>query len=293
MKNALTILSLLANVALYSQWTYLRYDVFQFNLGDEFQYAESHGTGASTYNTLRESFTVIDIAYNADSTNVTYRFSVEGRDSWITSDYNWSTSYFKDTIYETYVSLDLTLAQYDTLFFPYFDSLNYGPRVDTFARINPWLCDTLIQGHYYLTSTFEGSSYETGYGLGLGCVISNYVDGSNPTYSGNPYHYRSLVGFVKNGDTCGNVVSTALTLSESSLSNLQTYPNPCSNHLTIHGIEQPADFSILSTNGQVVLNGQLSQGQNRISVSELKNGLYILQIKTTEGVRVEKFMVER
>lgn len=298
MKYALTILSLFANVALYSQWTYLRYDVFQFNLGDEFQYYESHGAGSSSYNRLRESYTVIGIAYNSDSTSVTYTYSVEGADSWITSDYNWSTSFFKDTVSEFYDGLNLTLSEYDTLFYPYFDSVNNGPWVDTFSRKEPRLCDSLIQGRFLVTSTFEGQFYETGYGLGLGCVINDHVDGSNPQ-NGGSYHYRSLLGFVKNGDTCGSVVSTTLTLPESSIPDLQIYPNPCSSQLTLRGIQQPADFSILSANGEVVLDGQLgqlgqlNQEQNRISVSELKNGLYILQIETAEGVRVEKFIVEK
>ncbi|TNE26257.1 MAG: T9SS type A sorting domain-containing protein [Bacteroidetes bacterium] len=291
MKYSITILALLTSAMLFSQGTYLRFDVFQFDVGDEFQYRESRGVGAFGYNSAKHSHRVIGVSYNADSTVVEYTWFVETKDSWLDNNYNWSTSYYTDTLTDLIDGLDLTLAEYDTLFNPYFDTTGYGMSTIPFSDIEQWACDSTVQGYYYSTSFFEGYHFEYAYGLGLGCVTSNYVDGTNPSYSGNPYHNWGMTGFVKDGDTCGYVVSTALDVHDHSALALEVYPNPSSDFISIKGAPENATYCIINLSGQLLASGELTSDQQRISVSNLRNGLFIIQIEYNHVVWVEKLRV--
>lgn len=57
------------------------------------------------------------------------------------------------------------------------------------------------------------------------------------------------------------------------------YPNPCSNHLTIMEIRQNQNFEIWNTDGKIQIKGSLTSTSNKINVSSLNAGTYILKIK--------------
>lgn len=292
MKYSLTILALFVSAILYSQGTYSRFEVFRFSLGDEFQYHESRGVGASSYNSATHSKRVIGVLYNSDSTTVEYTWYVETKDSWQDNNYNWSTSFYTDTMTTIVDGLDLTLVEYDTLFIPYTDSSGYGMSSTPFSHVEHWACDSTVQGYYHSTSSFEGLHYTFAYGLGLGCVSADFINGSNPSYYGNPYHYWSMTGFVKDGDTCGFVVSTALGVQEYPTLGLEVFPNPSSDFVEVKNAPKNSNFRILSVTGQILTSGVLSADQQRISVSNFGSGLFILQIQYNDVVWVEKFRVK-
>lgn len=73
--------------------------------------------------------------------------------------------------------------------------------------------------------------------------------------------------------------------------NIQLYPNPVSNYLTIDGLEtknQP--IQILDIAGQILLEKEINQ--NRIDLSQLAAGIYFLKIESNKKVEIKKIIKE-
>lgn len=66
------------------------------------------------------------------------------------------------------------------------------------------------------------------------------------------------------------------------------YPNPCSNTLFLKGITPNSSVAIFGLNGQQLVQKQLIKDQ--IDISNLLNGVYILQIVNSEEVTFRKFI---
>jgi len=69
-------------------------------------------------------------------------------------------------------------------------------------------------------------------------------------------------------------------------------PNPVQNELTIKSDETNLSYSIYSLNGQTLQEEQLNLGRT-ISVNELENGMYLLQLKTGNRKSIQKFIVSK
>ncbi|MBP6624155.1 MAG: T9SS type A sorting domain-containing protein [Chitinophagaceae bacterium] len=76
--------------------------------------------------------------------------------------------------------------------------------------------------------------------------------------------------------------------------NLKIYPNPVEDQLMIDlsafAQTTSAILSIYSMNGQLVKSVNLKEVSNRILISDLKAGLYVLKVKTGDEVAVKKFI---
>ena len=69
-------------------------------------------------------------------------------------------------------------------------------------------------------------------------------------------------------------------------------PNPIQNELTIQSDEDNMSYTIYNLNGQTLQQDKLSFNRT-ISVSELKNGMYLLQLKSGSRKSIQKFFVEK
>ncbi|MDC8001608.1 T9SS type A sorting domain-containing protein [Aequorivita todarodis] len=68
------------------------------------------------------------------------------------------------------------------------------------------------------------------------------------------------------------------------------YPNPVKEFLNI-SMEQDANYSILTMNGQVVKNGTIAMGKNTLDVSSLAQGVYFIKIKTEKETAIKKLIL--
>ncbi len=68
------------------------------------------------------------------------------------------------------------------------------------------------------------------------------------------------------------------------------YPNPVNDVVTI-SIQNDTYYSIVNINGQQLVNGKLKAGNNRLNVSQLKAGLYILNIQKN-GISINKKFIQ-
>ena len=90
--------------------------------------------------------------------------------------------------------------------------------------------------------------------------------------------YTSLAG-------CNAACITDVT---ETISNLSIYPNPVKNVLNIEGSYISVD--IIDVSGKVVLS---SEATKNINVSELSNGVYLLNINTENGISTQKITITK
>lgn len=103
------------------------------------------------------------------------------------------------------------------------------------------------------------------------------IESNNANYSVLPYQIE-----VSNANC-------SLSVSEVFKSSFNAFPNPVNNSLTV-SIQEDANYSLITVNGQVVKQGQLQKGENTLNTSNLSNGLYFLQVRTKEGVSTKKIV---
>lgn len=69
-------------------------------------------------------------------------------------------------------------------------------------------------------------------------------------------------------------------------------PNPVQNELTIKSDETDLTYTIFNLNGQTLKENQLTLNRS-ISVGELDNGMYLLQLKSGTRKSIQKFIVSK
>jgi polyhydroxybutyrate depolymerase len=66
---------------------------------------------------------------------------------------------------------------------------------------------------------------------------------------------------------------------ETNESEIQIFPNPTSQHLSINGInEKNLNYTIYNSKGELVINGVLNSNKFSVDISELESHIYILRI---------------
>lgn len=79
----------------------------------------------------------------------------------------------------------------------------------------------------------------------------------------------------------------------SSADQLHCYPNPATTSLTLEpATNEPQQFRVYTTSGQLLLNRRI-QGRSTIDVSDLPEGIYLLELETPEGVARQKLVLQR
>ncbi|MCK5776222.1 MAG: T9SS type A sorting domain-containing protein [Bacteroidales bacterium] len=74
-------------------------------------------------------------------------------------------------------------------------------------------------------------------------------------------------------------------------SQIQIYPNPASQLIHINGVSENSTLQLFDMNGQLILQLESPKTNNIISIDNMKNGLYILQISNQKGNRYEKLQI--
>ena len=69
-------------------------------------------------------------------------------------------------------------------------------------------------------------------------------------------------------------------------------PNPVRNELEIQSEDQNLSYSIYNLSGQVLLENDLNYSHS-ISVNNLENGMYLLQLKSGSKKTIQKFIVNK
>jgi len=74
---------------------------------------------------------------------------------------------------------------------------------------------------------------------------------------------------------------------------LEVYPNPASNHISINSSEMITNIIMIDILGQVVYRNSAHQNIFNIDVTQLESGMYFLQVTSASGVHTQKVQISR
>jgi uncharacterized repeat protein (TIGR01451 family) len=149
-----------------------------------------------------------------------------------------------------------------------------------FTVINPLVTDL---GNGMLSASPAGMSYQW-----INCSDNEEIsDATTNTYWGDDGAYAVAVT-TPNACTEQSECAVLLNTEELNSTEINIFPSPASEWINAAWSGKATDYSILSTDGRVVMNGKMSNGANRINITALASGTYFL--KTSN--HVTRFMVE-
>jgi hypothetical protein len=103
---------------------------------------------------------------------------------------------------------------------------------------------------------------------------------------------QKLVNYVNeimNSDSIYNNIDVV----KHSGTEIRLYPNPAKNIITIEGLDKPAVLSILSINGQKILNQKLMPGTKIVDLPNVPDGIYMYQVKIENYEYNGKFIIKK
>jgi hypothetical protein len=132
---------------------------------------------------------------------------------------------------------------------------------------------------------FDGTNWTTyntsNSGLPDNHVNSVAIDENGTKWIGNMY--GGLAAFNENG------IPTSISGNILTSNNFKVFPNPAFNTITI---ETPAKgfLSILTLNGQQLLQQEITESKTTFDISILASGVYFVKLVGVKGVQVGKFI---
>lgn len=113
-------------------------------------------------------------------------------------------------------------------------------------------------------------------------VLSSSHYGSRMIFAGFLGDYSLMTG-------AHIVIDYTTGIVEETLPNINIYPNPSKDWIKIDGLTELSNIQIFDVTGKLVLS-QEYQVDDRIDISSLTTGMYILNIRNSEGVSSKKII---
>lgn len=85
---------------------------------------------------------------------------------------------------------------------------------------------------------------------------------------------------------------TTLSLSKKDYQDLAIYPNPANEFITIESNFESMNYSIVNAQGQSVLSGKISGKSIQLNCSDLKSGIYFVNVFSEDKTFVEKLIIK-
>ena len=126
------------------------------------------------------------------------------------------------------------------------------------------------------------SSFSTYSNPSLDCI---FVDDSSASYL-EDWTVDPHTNFVNNEQEC-----EAISVEEYQKPLFSMYPNPAKEHITVIS-ENSGIYTLSSSQGNMVADGIIAIGFNRIGISELNAGIYFLEVETIQGKEVKRVVKE-
>lgn len=124
-------------------------------------------------------------------------------------------------------------------------------------------------------------------------TASNYeVIDAKPTFGINYYRLK----MVDNDGSSAYSKTVAIEWSKPNSKQWMVFPNPVKNKLYLTGNEDISgekSVQVLDITGKIILKTTISQVRNGLSVNDLPNGSYILDIKDNQAGERKSFVIER
>lgn len=117
---------------------------------------------------------------------------------------------------------------------------------------------------------------------------NNYGQGNRNPFIDNPYLATRIWG----GTAAEDIWGIYIGVDEIELaSKFIVYPNPNNGEIFINSDIPISNISIFNLNGEKLQTNKVLSTSQKINTKDIPNGVYILQIQTTEGKKVSKKLI--
>jgi len=108
-------------------------------------------------------------------------------------------------------------------------------------------------------------------------------------YTLNRKNNQFIIGYKKLYYYSLHTLTDNLDISENQ--KIKLYPNPASEMVTLEISDRSVtQCELFNTNGQLIKTLPVEQGVNNYNIRDLKEGLYLIKIKSMEGTIVKKII---
>ncbi len=98
--------------------------------------------------------------------------------------------------------------------------------------------------------------------------------------------YSGAIYLVDNGNNVIRKVTGSTGLSEvNARGNIQVYPNPSGDVLSIAGIRNESEYRLINTVGVQIQQGHFQKGSGTIQMKDIPSGTYLLEVTDGDGSR--------
>lgn len=279
MRTKLLFFFLVIFISGYSQETMTIEQVFDFNIGDKYQYRSS--LQDQPENALTKE--IIDKHYSLNNDTLFYLIhqTYYQVDVEFYPEPHWVYNFGEDTITEQYTNLDSPILdyfpdlRYDSLVLHYDNDFNY----DTIIEYSELLCDRLSNG---FDCSFPASAVEPNYinyrfGEGLGIISETVYEGSG-AWNG-PTIAKSLIFYSKGDETCGTMDSLTFNPQVKEKIDFDIFPNPTKDYIQILADKyENAIIELYDMTGGLITKQKMNERLTQIDISKVSSGIYILKI---------------
>jgi hypothetical protein len=294
MKAKLITLFLAISIASYSQEIMSIEQVFDFNVGDIFQYKSSLQNQPP--NALTNE--VIDKYYSENGDTLFYVMHC----SYYTSDYEFNPephlvyNFGEGTVIKEYTNLDSPILdyfphlRYDTLVAIYVDDFNY----DTIVENSILLCDRFSNGFdcSFAASAVEPNYYNYRFGEGLGIIRENICYETGEPWL-CPNIAKSLTFYSKGDEICGTMDSLTFNPQFTEKIDFEIFLDPVADYLFIRFDEtNPVLIELFDLNGRKITQEIMESKSFQLDLTWLKSGMYVVRITSENKVVTKKIVKE-
>lgn len=138
--------------------------------------------------------------------------------------------------------------------------------------------------------TIEGAgTYNEGETVTLTATANEDYEFVNWTENGEEVSTDATYSFEATADRDLVANFTYLSVNETSVINVNIYPNPASDYISIEG-EDIQDVTIYDISGRTLMTVEFRNNVQNINISDLNSGVYFLNIRTQEGSMIERIV---
>ena len=288
MQKLILFFSVFLSVQVFAQEVLTIGEVFDFDIGDEFQYMNNLGTPSVSRKKI------IEKRYSSTNDTVYYKMETSGYWSTYVSEPEPHLEYnFGSGIQDVaYTDLDSSIFYYHT-FINISDLETYEEQFsfDSIIGFEPSFCNSYLCGYHAVIGDFEPSTYRYIYGKGIG-FVSNFVQYGDS--GGLVEEDKSLIYYKKFEKTCGTPDLTGFNEEIISSNEVLIFPNPASSQLTIqlnNDILETCKMEIFDIRGEI-LDSKILEGKSTLyDVANMDKGIYLLRIYLADKISTHRIIL--
>ena len=161
---------------------------------------------------------------------------------------------------------------------------------DSIKEFDTNFCDIEMNSYYIQQYSFEPSWFKRSYGRGIGITLDYWH------YQGNGVSqfpvWERMIYYKKDSMSCGSPDLTSLGLINlSGQKDFFIYPNPSDGIISIDNIySQKINIKVFNATGELKYKEQNISSE--IDLSNLSNGIYILEIEKNSQLYYERLIIK-